>query len=230
MGRKAPQVWRTSVRKFRNFLVPLYCSMIYLKRLKMTSLPLTCVSLCRFGRDWLFARGGWWLLGRSRQLDHPRRQNSRSAELKAALAANAAMIRSMHEEERVFSVERDLLERRRGEAGERRREAEEKVRVLLFKHKLRPFSGALVFWGRTPEVLSFFLIRFFFEYSLVSRLAYALPWCSLRLALHDQITCFFDIKNVTLHFMCRRFFRAVAGGAVEGAGGSSGSSGKQRQR
>ena len=89
--------------------------------------------MCRTGRDSL--RAAWVVVavgGRSWQLDHPRRQNSRSAELKAALAANAAMIRSMQEEERVFSVERDLLERRRGETGERRRGAEEQVREVLF--------------------------------------------------------------------------------------------------
>ncbi|CAN0235022.1 unnamed protein product, partial [Ectocarpus sp. 4 AP-2014] len=47
------------------------------------------------------------------ELDHPGLQSKRSADLKAALAANAAMIRSMQEEERAFSVQRDLLERRR---------------------------------------------------------------------------------------------------------------------
>lgn len=61
------------------------------------------------------------------QLDHPRRQNSRALELKAALAANAAMIRSMQEEERAFSAQRDLLDKRRGEAGERRKGAQEQV-------------------------------------------------------------------------------------------------------
>lgn len=62
-------------------------------------------------------------------MDHPRLQSQRSADLKAALAANAAMIRSMQEEERTFSTQRDLLERRRGEAGQRRKGAEEQVRV-----------------------------------------------------------------------------------------------------
>ncbi|CAM9636669.1 unnamed protein product [Ectocarpus sp. 8 AP-2014] len=59
------------------------------------------------------------------ELDHPGLQSKRSADLKAALAANAAMIRFMQEEERAFSVQRDLLERRRGEAGARRKGAEE---------------------------------------------------------------------------------------------------------
>lgn len=60
-------------------------------------------------------------------LDHSNLQSQRSADLKAALAANAAMIRSIQEEEKVFSAQRDLLERRRGEAGERRKGAEEHV-------------------------------------------------------------------------------------------------------
>ncbi|CBJ33300.1 serine/threonine-specific protein kinase-like protein [Ectocarpus siliculosus] len=64
------------------------------------------------------------------ELDHPGLQSKRSADLKAALAANAAMIRSMQEEERAFSVQRDLLERRRGEAGARRKGAEEHAALL----------------------------------------------------------------------------------------------------
>ncbi|CAB1119536.1 unnamed protein product [Ectocarpus sp. CCAP 1310/34] len=57
-------------------------------------------------------------------------ESKRSADLKAALAANAAMIRSMQEEERAFSVQSDLLERRRGEAGARRKGAEEHAALL----------------------------------------------------------------------------------------------------
>lgn len=41
------------------------------------------------------------------------------------------MIRSMQEEERALSTQRDLLEKRRAEAGQRRRGAEEHVSLLI---------------------------------------------------------------------------------------------------
>lgn len=63
-------------------------------------------------------------------MDHPSLQSKRSADL-AALAANAAMIRSMQEEERALSTQRDLLEKRRAEAGQRRRGAEEHVSLVF---------------------------------------------------------------------------------------------------
>lgn len=66
-------------------------------------------------------------------------------ELKAALAANAAMIRSMQEEERAFSEQRDLLERRRGAAGERRKGAEEQVRRCLLAVFGEVCLGAVLF-------------------------------------------------------------------------------------
>lgn len=64
------------------------------------------------------------------QLDHPRRQGNPGMSLKAELAANAAVIRSMREEERRITQEKEALERRGGEAGERRRGAEEHVSLL----------------------------------------------------------------------------------------------------
>lgn len=64
------------------------------------------------------------------QSDHPQRHlnaKTYAMELKAALAANAAHRRSIEREEEDCSAQRDVLERQRGQAGERRRGAEEQV-------------------------------------------------------------------------------------------------------
>lgn len=48
-------------------------------------------------------------------------------DLKAALAANAAMIRSMQEDGRSLSAQRDLVESRGGEWGHRREGSEDQA-------------------------------------------------------------------------------------------------------
>ncbi|CAM9276158.1 unnamed protein product, partial [Sphacelaria rigidula] len=64
------------------------------------------------------------------EFDHPRRllnPKTYAMELKAALAANAAHRRSLTREEDSYLEQRDEMERQRGQAGGRRRGAEEQV-------------------------------------------------------------------------------------------------------
>lgn len=93
------------------------------------------------------------------QLGHSRRHVNSSMEMKAALAANAAHRRSMQHEERACAVQRDLLERRRGEADERWRGAEEEV--LVGSESGSPFLHYYhgVFLLYFPAALSYILTR-----------------------------------------------------------------------